>query len=90
MPSALRSRFAEIVDDCRIERCLLLCQLAEELHFHLLRQIGDDRLIRLQSTQDEWRCQTLEFGRGLRVSLYLNRNEEAALEFVPECREDPG
>ena len=63
-----------------VERRLLFCQRTENLHFHLVWQICDDRLVRFEPPQDEWSGNTLKALSGLRVPLRLNRRKEFLFE----------
>src|SRR5208337_26617 len=64
-----------------IKRTLLFGQGAEDLHFHLFRQVRNDGLVRFQAPQDKRPGKLMQALHCLRVTLRLNGNEERLLEF---------
>ena len=66
-------------DGC-VERGLFLGQRAKDLHFQLVRQVGDDGLVGLEAAEQEWARQALQTLGRLGIVVGLDRDEEAAFE----------
>ena len=67
-----------VLDYRFVQRRLLLGQIAEDLHLDLVRQIGDDALVGLQSAKDERRRDASQALQTLScIGVHLNGHEEA-------------
>ena len=63
MPSADSMRLVQLLDDGRVERRLLLRQVAEDLHLQLVGQVGDDAASVFRRRSMNGAGQALEAGR---------------------------
>jgi hypothetical protein len=72
-PIGLLDAAQHVIDHSLVEGGLLGCQVAQHVHLQLLGQVGDDRRVRLDPAQDEWRGEPAESFRYLVVPMPLDR-----------------
>ena len=85
----LGDRLLGIAQHGLVERGLLARQRAEDLHLHLLGQVGDDGAIGLEPAQDEGAGEPAQPRHGRRVAAGVDRHEEGPFELRLRA-EEPG
>ena len=76
----LVQRLAEFLNRPGVEKRLFARECSRHIELGLIRQIGDNRLVRLQAAQDEWTRQTPHDGIVLTLIRRLSERREAAEE----------